>query len=86
MSKDIGGPAFPVSAPNYTQFGMTLRDYFAAKALLGLIAEPVPRDRDGETTVTTMLRHAGATVSTPAHAFALCAYALADAMLAERAK
>lgn len=36
MSKKIndGGPAFPASA----HAGMTLRDYFAAKAMQGLIA------------------------------------------------
>jgi hypothetical protein len=32
MSKDTGGPAFPLfAATGYT--GMTLRDYFAAKAM-----------------------------------------------------
>ena len=28
-----GGPAFPVSAPGLKMIGMTLRDYFAAKAM-----------------------------------------------------
>lgn len=40
-TKDTGGPAFPLPEtlnPNggistYAQFGMTLRDYFAAKAM-----------------------------------------------------
>ncbi len=40
MSKDTGGPAFPRlfdnNHENYT--GMTLRDYFAAKAMQGNIA------------------------------------------------
>ncbi len=31
-----GGPAFP--SPHYHGYGMTLRDYFAAKAIEGLIA------------------------------------------------
>ena len=32
--------AFPVSTiDGHTQYGMTLRDYFAAKALLGLLAD-----------------------------------------------
>ena len=46
---DTGGPAFPVSTsnetnghqdgPNTWQFpGMTLRDYFAAKAMQGMMA------------------------------------------------
>lgn len=39
-----GGPAFPVwelngyGQPEMTGFGMTLRDYFAAKAMQGLLA------------------------------------------------
>ena len=39
MSANNGGPAFPnVGDVRYTsedQYGMTLRDYFAAKAMLG---------------------------------------------------
>ena len=39
MSKDNGGPAFPRdSALQGT--GMTLRDYFAGKALQGFCADP----------------------------------------------
>lgn len=44
MSKETGGPAFPASY--YTddgewakRDGMTLRDYFAAKAMQGLLAD-----------------------------------------------
>ncbi len=34
MSTDIGGgPAFPLVAHNWHRAGMTLRDYFAAKAM-----------------------------------------------------
>jgi len=41
---NTGGPAFPHEAhgPNlstWTEPGMTLRDYFAAKALQGMLAE-----------------------------------------------
>lgn len=32
MNKETGGPAFPPSNPGYAH-GMTLRDYFAAKAM-----------------------------------------------------
>lgn len=44
MSKeDDGGPAFPTNESNYSANwacpGMTLRDYFAAKALQGLLAD-----------------------------------------------
>ena len=46
MSKDTGGPAFPEQGlsglPNgdviYGREGMTLRDYFAAKAMQGLLS------------------------------------------------
>ena len=40
---NTGGPAFPTLADNghsTNQDGMTLRDYFAAKALSGVIADP----------------------------------------------
>lgn len=36
MSKEKGGPAFP----GYGEPGMTLRDYFAAKAMQGLLSNP----------------------------------------------
>jgi hypothetical protein len=37
---NTGGPAFPVHADerNITRYGMTLRDYFAAKAMQGICA------------------------------------------------
>ena len=42
MTKKTGGPAFPtsdwyVNEKAYKMHGMTLRDYFAAKALQGMI-------------------------------------------------
>lgn len=47
MSKETGGPAFPVSLPSGESYqghlphdGMTLRDYFAAKAMQGFNANP----------------------------------------------
>lgn len=43
MSKhNDGGPAFPIPGlgTNEAFHGMALRDYFAAKALVGLIANP----------------------------------------------
>ena len=36
MARDLaktGGPAFPMVGESYSQFGMTLRDYFAGQAL-----------------------------------------------------
>lgn len=40
---DTGGPAFPTPGTAYTSptNGMTLRDYFAAKAMQGLLASNV---------------------------------------------
>lgn len=39
--KDNGGPAFPVAFTTSPLHGMTLRDYFAAKAMQGMLACPV---------------------------------------------
>ena len=43
MMNDNGGPAFPQPnrsiAPEIVGRGMTLRDYFAAKALQGMLAD-----------------------------------------------
>lgn len=36
--KDTGGPAFPTDHNKNVAEGMTLRDYFAAKAMQGLLA------------------------------------------------
>lgn len=44
MSKEDGGPAFPShgSMGEVVQEGMSLRDYFAAAALQGLLADGHP--------------------------------------------
>ncbi len=77
-----GGPAFPCMPPQdtaagsavgypYPDGGMTLRDYFAAKAMAALIVAPFedwPTDIEGNESVST------------------AAYEMADAMLKERAK
>lgn len=39
MDKDTDGPAFPTPTHNLQNDGMTLRDYFAAKAMQGMLAE-----------------------------------------------
>jgi hypothetical protein len=82
--KDTGGPAFPVIPPdthNYREWpaesGMTLRDYFAAKALplAWAIEQELP---------TGPYRGPG---MQPTYVGAATrAYFFADAMLAERAK
>jgi hypothetical protein len=38
MTKETGGPAFPVVQGCGSDKGMTIRDYFAAKAMQGLLA------------------------------------------------
>lgn len=74
--KSTGGQAFPKAGydgPDRSEFsedGMTLRDYFAAKALVGGIAEFFQGG------------HAWADYNE----FAESCYGMADAMLKERAK
>lgn len=94
MSANDGGPAFPVEctwAGGVPQSGiqtgnsagwatgMSLRDYFAGQIAVGLVTfangerlRTIFGDRDA--------------VKTPHEYFASTAYALADAMLSERAK
>jgi hypothetical protein len=38
MRKNTGGPAFPTKPGHWMEEGMTLRDYFAAKAMAAQIA------------------------------------------------
>lgn len=38
MTTNTGGSAFPVATEFWYQHGMTLRDYFAAKAMQGMLA------------------------------------------------
>ena len=72
MSKNTGGPAFPVGSGDMRDpTGMTLRDYFAAKAMQGLIASPRGTPNGADATDTY---------------YAEMAYIMADAMLAEREK
>jgi hypothetical protein len=40
MSKETGGPAFPHDSNWEDRQGMTLRDYFAAKAMQAMLVEP----------------------------------------------
>jgi hypothetical protein len=43
--RDDGGTAFPLQARDYApQWGMTLRDYFAAQAMTALAAQWVDND------------------------------------------
>jgi hypothetical protein len=76
-----GGPAFPVvDAPGCPQdyLGMSLRDYFAAHALQGLLAaEAHPRAGGFPCVIAGSTQAQAATLATNA-------YVLADAMLKAR--
>lgn len=72
---DNGGPAFPLTEDavnhknkDFDMQGMTLRNYFAAKVLQGLIS----------------LDHGGHNLESTRHALAECAYGYADAMIQAR--
>lgn len=67
-----GGPAFPTANGGSPDDGMTLRDYFAAKAMAAMVAKS-----DGQS------KTAGAK---GVWLIAQYAYEFADAMLLERAK
>lgn len=86
MNKNTGGPAFPItsswysheSGSGYVDYavdgsneGLTIRDWFAAKAMQGLIASPRGTPTGADATDTY---------------YAEMAYIMADAMLAEREK
>jgi len=81
MSKNNGGPAFPSSGiicdDGILYEGMTLRDYFAAKAMQGIYACPVQLYRADGTPMPDPLTSAD---------IAKMAYEEADVMLAEREK
>ena len=76
MSKPDGGLAFPKGGMNTSsQQGMTLRDYFAAKAMQGILActkYHFPQKPEGGEVSRGILAEE--------------AFAQADAMLAERSK
>ena len=67
---NTGGPAFPSQREHTTKEGMTLRDYFAAKAMQGMM---------------TSARYTGIIgVNNYEHSIANQAYQMADAMLKAR--
>ena len=74
MSKETGGPAFPLDASTPVNSvdemkGMTLRDYFAAKAMQAQLMHPLVQKGEG-----TRLD------------VAVASYQVADAMLEARSK
>ncbi|OWT61987.1 hypothetical protein [Candidimonas nitroreducens] len=78
-TKSDGGPAFPVwelngdGQPEMTCFGISVRDYFAAKAMQGWLSSYGPDDQHPANNGSCDF-------------VAAQAYAMADAMLAERNK
>lgn len=72
---ESGEAAFPLGANEYgghgSEFGMSLRDYFAAKAMQSIFALGDSYDYGVNPPIDELPRHA---------------YAIADAMLRERAK
>lgn len=95
MSKSDGGPAFPnrqtssyimlckcgkrVEFNDVTHHGMTLRDYFAAAALQGILAGVVDNQ-------PAHMPHYSNGAEIDRSDFATTAYQYADAMLKEREK
>ncbi len=67
MSINDGGPAFPHDGQHNYTGGMTLRDYFAAKAMQAILH--------------TSMRAAGSDGSVSFDLVAAAAYRMADAML-----
>ncbi|MEQ5183138.1 hypothetical protein ABN222_01255 [Providencia alcalifaciens] len=71
MTDKTGGAAFPIPATELhgTNTGMTLRDYFAAKAMNGILANPAMIDTATDQTLEWVAKNA---------------YQMADAMLKAR--
>ena len=97
MTAPNGGPAFPLGAkwddeeesfelPQTTYQGMTLRDYFAAKAMQAIVSSESsewPFGIDACSLAEDVVGVGNASVDFEA---AICAYTIADAMLAAREK
>lgn len=68
-------PAFPQNPTNFDPFthGMTLRDYFAAKALQGMFANPDDGHENYDLSYEDYVKE-----------IARCSYKMADAMLKAR--
>jgi len=90
-TKNTGGSAFPTqeSEPlnngeraQYAEPGMTLRDYFAAKAIHGILTREVPYDFWHR--IKRFLGFDYDVVDINAEGFAMEAYDFADAMLKAR--
>lgn len=80
MAKDNGGPAFPQMklAGDYVMEGLSVRDYFAAKAMQAMLSNP--------NVIVASAQRGWELSNCNMHGIALEAYTQADAMLAERSK
>jgi hypothetical protein len=82
---NTGGPAFPTTKPlehwGDPNQGMTLRDYFAAKAMQGIICAP---NADNDTAPAVYLSDGLGFSDGMRGRIAVAAYAMADAMLKAR--
>lgn len=83
---DNGGPAFPTWAATDSNQGMTLRDYFAAKAMSALIASQVRNQDHGFTEPAYALgfNAPGGASEGDDEALVEDAYRISDAMLKAR--
>lgn len=85
MSKETGGPAFPIGVldisrkKSYLDGGMTLRDYFAGQALKGILSDATHLN-----TIAQRVTKGGVPDLFEGVAKVACQYA--DAMIAERNK
>lgn len=85
MSKDTGGPAFPISSDVIGHWGgMTLRDYFAAQALSQAVEDYDRKTRGVMDTKINVLPWATQVTGTREQIIARQAYRYADAMLEAR--
>jgi len=85
MQNNSDEPAFsaPQNGPDgQTQYGMSLRDWFAGKALLaGILADP---ENDCDFFLRDGRRNDGSWGAVPAKTIAISCYAMADAMMEAR--
>lgn len=77
-----GGAAFPIDTANVTFFGMTVRDYFAAKAMHAEIST-AGMEPEAAMALSEAADEAGQTIE---QRIAINAYRIADAMLQARAQ
>jgi hypothetical protein len=63
MSKDHSEPAFPSASHEYGPvLGLSIRDYFAAKAMQGWSANPIPQDSSIQEVAAWAYRQADAMI------------------------